>query len=147
MDEIRCATCGEPFPVGATECPKDGTSIKLSKTQPSYVDPLIGARLGDYVIEKQIGMGGMGIVYKGVQPQIAKQVAIKVLRTDIAADPVQVQRLLAEAQAVNAIRHRSIIDIFGFGSVPDGRHYIVMEFLDGEPLEDLITRVAPTLVS
>jgi serine/threonine protein kinase len=138
-----CATCGDPFPPEATQCPRDGSSIVLSDTQKMPVDPLIGKQLGDYLIEKQIGMGGMGIVYGGIQPQISKRVAIKVLRPDLAADPAQVQRLLAEAQAVNAIHHRSIIDIFGFGKVPDGRHYVVMELLEGEPLEELIERKAP----
>ena len=60
----------------------------------------------------------MGLVYEGIQPLIGKRVAVKVLRPSVAADAEQVARLLAEARAVNAIRHRGIIDIFGFGQLP-----------------------------
>src|SRR5207244_4687871 len=50
---------------------------------------------------------------------------------------------LTEARAVNAIRHRSIIDIFGFGKLPDGRQYVVMELLDGQPLDEMMKRTGP----
>jgi serine/threonine-protein kinase len=142
MSDVVCSTCGLPFPDGESVCPNDGNAVQVEKTAPR-ADPLVGATVGDYVIEARIGIGGNGVVYRGLQPQIAKPVAIKVLRPDVAADPVQVQRLLHEAQAVNSIRHRSIIDIFGFGKVPDGRHYIVMELLDGEPLDQLLERTGP----
>ena len=98
-------------------------------------DPLIGVQLGEYVVQERIAGGGMGLVYRGVQPLIGKAVAIKVLRSDVIDNPVHVERLLAEARAVNAIRHRSIIDIFSFGRTPDGRHYVVMELLDGIALD------------
>ncbi|MHB8878189.1 MAG: serine/threonine-protein kinase, partial [Myxococcaceae bacterium] len=103
-------------------------------------DPLLGARLGEYVVEERIGTGGMGIVYRGRQPEIGKAVAIKVLRPEIADDPEQVKRLLAEARAVNAIGHRGIIDIFSFGRLPDGRQYFVMELLNGVALDEEMAR-------
>ncbi|HVG58183.1 MAG TPA: serine/threonine-protein kinase, partial [Hyalangium sp.] len=103
--------------------------------EPPTRDPLIGMKLGEYELRSRIGVGGMGFVYDGIQPLIGKRVAVKVLRPELAQAPEQVARLLAEARAVNAIRHRGIIDIFGFGQVPDGRQYIVMEFLDGQPLD------------
>jgi serine/threonine-protein kinase len=133
-----CSLCGSPFEPGALACAFDGTPVELEPTRLS--DPLIGQRLGDYRIEGRLGVGGMGIVYSGVQVQIGKRVAVKVLRPDLASEPAQVQRLLQEAQAVNAIRHRGIIDIFGFGELPDGRHYVVMEELEGESLEALLQR-------
>lgn len=104
------------------------------------VDPLIGANVGEYTIIEAIGEGGMGLVYRGVQPVIKKRVAIKVLKPMAAGDDQQVKRLIAEAEAVNAIRHRGIIDIFSLGQLPDGRPYIVMEFLDGEPLDVFLRR-------
>src|SRR5918996_833062 len=106
--------------------------------EPTVIDSLLGRQLGDYVIRERLGQGGMGIVYAGEQPVIGKRVAIKVLRPEIARDPEQVQRLLAEARAVNAIRHRGIIDIFNFGQLDDGRNYVVMEYLDGQALDKLI---------
>jgi serine/threonine-protein kinase len=98
-------------------------------------DPLIGLKIGEYELRQRIGVGGMGLVYDGIQPLIGKRVAVKVLRPELAAASEQVARLLAEARAVNAIRHRGIIDIFGFGQVPDGRQYIVMEYLEGQALD------------
>ncbi|MCE9672996.1 protein kinase [Myxococcus stipitatus] len=101
-------------------------------------DPLIGLKLGEYELRSRVGVGGMGLVYEGIQPLIGKRVAVKVLRPELAHSSEQVERLLAEARAVNAIRHRGIIDIFGFGQVPDGRQYIVMEFLEGQALDAML---------
>ncbi len=98
-------------------------------------DPLIGRKLGEYEVLEVIGEGGMGVVYRGVQPVIKKRVAIKVLKPNIADDVTQVRRLTDEAEAVNSVGHRNIIDIFSLGQLPDGRPYIVMEFLEGEPLD------------
>ncbi|RKH17292.1 serine/threonine protein kinase [Corallococcus sp. CA047B] len=98
-------------------------------------DPLLGAQLSEFIIQERIGEGGIGVVYRAVHPLIGKQVAIKVLRLELVS-PQQVQRLLVEARAVNVIQHPGIIDIFGFGSLPDGRHYIVMELLQGRSLSD-----------
>ena len=103
-------------------------------------DPLIGTTVSGYVVKGKIGSGGMGIVYEGEQPVIGKRVAIKVLRPEIAENPEQVKRLVEEARAVNTVGHRGIIDVFGFGEVSDGRQCIVMEFLDGEALMDLLAR-------
>lgn len=111
--------------------------------EPDADRALIGTRIGDYVVQRRIGHGGMGVVFAGVQPVIKKAVAIKVLQWEIARDPTEVRRLLEEAQVVNAIRHRGIVDVIGFGTLPDERPYLVMELLDGEPLEDLIHRSAP----
>lgn len=101
----------------------------------SPTDPLPGTQVGEYLILEPVGEGGMGVVYRGIQPVIKKRVAIKVLKPQIAGDEQQVRRLVSEAEAVNAIGHRGIIDIFGLGQLPDGRPYIIMEFLEGEPLD------------
>jgi eukaryotic-like serine/threonine-protein kinase len=94
-----------------------------------------GSEVGEYRIEHVLGKGGFGTVYGALQPVIGKQVAIKVLARKYSADPTVVSRFVAEARAVNQIRHRHIIDIFSFGQLPDGRHYYVMEYLDGAPLD------------
>lgn len=137
-----CPQCASPFPEGADACPFDGTKVNLEPTL-VRADPLVGLQLGEYTIEKRLGIGGMGVVYGGVQPVISKRVAIKVLLPDLANDPQQAQRLIAEAQAVNAIRHRGIIDIFGFGRLPDGRQYIVMEELVGQALDEYLAQEGP----
>ncbi len=102
------------------------------------VDTLVGQLLGEYRVLERINQGGMGVLYRGEQPVIGKAVAIKVLLPEVAADPNLVHRLLGEARAVNSIRHPNIVDIFALGQLADGRHYVVMELLQGESLADLL---------
>ena len=94
------------------------------------------------MVKLKIGEGGMGQVYAGEQPMIGKQVAIKVLSSELAQNSSLVQRMLEEARAVNLIRHPNIIDIFSFGTLSDGRPYFVMEYLEGEDLETALCRNA-----
>jgi serine/threonine-protein kinase len=95
-----------------------------------------GYVVGEYRVGQVLGRGGMGVVYSGVQPVIEKRVAIKVLHSDLSADPSLVRRFLDEARAVNRIRHPNIIDIFSFGQLADSRQYFVMEYLEGRTLAD-----------
>lgn len=97
-----------------------------------------GDRVGEYVVEAQIGAGAFGSVYRGVHPVIGKRVAIKVLSLHYSSDPDIVSRFVSEARAVNKIGHSHIIDIFAFGQLDDGRHYHVMELVDGPTLGDLL---------
>jgi serine/threonine-protein kinase len=99
-----------------------------------------GDVVGEYRVEGKLGQGGFGAVFKAVHPLIGKQVAIKVLSQRFSVDPEMLSRFVAEARAVNQIRHHNIIDIFSFGSLEDGRHYYVMEYLEGEPLDRRISR-------
>ncbi|MBK7864169.1 MAG: protein kinase [Archangiaceae bacterium] len=110
---------------------------------PPVVDPLIGQRLGDFVVEEPVAAGGMGVVYRAKHPLIGRRAAVKVLKPEYAADREQSDRFLKEAQALSAIKHRGIIEIIGFGNTPDGRQYMTTEFLDGESLESVIHREAP----
>jgi serine/threonine-protein kinase len=103
-----------------------------------FKDPVIGAQVDGYVVRSRLGTGGMGIVYEGEHKVIGKRAAIKVLRPEFSEDPKQLERLVAEARAVNEVGHRGIIDVFGYGQLPDGRQCIVMEYLDGQPLEDVL---------
>ncbi|WP_342377588.1 protein kinase [Myxococcus stipitatus] len=113
-------------------------STKTKEERPRLAkDALISTLVNDFVIEERIGEGGMGVVYRATHPLIGKQVAIKVLRSELVTRQ-QVDRLLIEARAVNAIRHPGIIDIFGFGQLPDGRPYIIMELLRGQSLSSAI---------
>jgi serine/threonine protein kinase len=98
-------------------------------------DPLIGAALGEYVVRSRMGVGGMGVVYRGEQPLIGKTVAIKVMRAEYSDDPKLAQKFLEEARAVSAATHPNIIEIYGFGATRAGQQYLVMELLDGEPLD------------
>ena len=99
-----------------------------------------GDIVGEYQITSKLGEGGMGVVYGAVHPEIGKRVAIKVLAPHAAAYPDLIRRFKEEARAVNKIRHPNIVDIFAFNHLPDGRHYFVMEYLEGESLASRLGR-------
>ena len=106
--------------------------------EPQLIELVAGTAVGEYIVEKQIGEGGMGVIFSAKHPIIGKRVAIKVLNPDMAANVAIVQRFIQEARSVNQIGHRNIVDIFSFGRLSDGRHYFVMEFLDGIPFSKCI---------
>jgi len=101
-------------------------------------DILLGQTIGPYRIARLLGVGGMGRVYKAVHPQIGSRVAIKVLSRECSDRRDLVDRFFSEAKAVNLIRHESIVNVLDLSTLPDGRPYIVMEFLDGAPLSSII---------
>ncbi len=103
---------------------------------------LIGLEVGGYVVESEIGRGGMGVVYAATHPMIGKRAAIKVMSHELSDNPAIVERFLQEARSVNKIGHPNIVDIFAFGVLPDGRSYLVMDLLQGEPLRKRIKRGA-----
>jgi serine/threonine-protein kinase len=113
---------------------------ELPQNLPIDADLEVGHHVGEYVVDGKLGQGAFGSVFRAAHPVIGKVVAIKVLARRFSVDPEMVSRFIAEARAVNQIRHRHIIDIFAFGQLEDGRHYYVMEYLDGEPLDALIER-------
>jgi serine/threonine-protein kinase len=118
------------------------TTVTPSTLRDGGIDPDLqpGQVVGEYRVEAKLGQGGFGAVFKAAHPLIGKLVAIKVLSQRFSVDPEMVSRFVAEARAVNQIRHHNIIDIFSFGTLDDGRHYYVMEYLDGEPLDRRIAR-------
>src|SRR5215475_3245538 len=127
-----CSECGATQPV-AGHCPNDGTQVA-----PIAEDVLLGTTIGAYRVARLLGIGGMGRVYKGVHPQIGSRVAIKVLSRECSDRRDLVDRFFAEAKAVNLIRHESIVNVLDLATLPDGRPYIVMEYLDGSPLAGII---------
>jgi serine/threonine-protein kinase len=95
-------------------------------------DPLIGKVLdGRYLVEKVLGEGGMGIVYRAKHTALGKSLAVKVLRAEVSKDQEIVARFRQEARSATEIGNEHIIDISDFGALPDGSTYFVMEFLDG----------------
>ena len=100
----------------------------------STSDHLIGRRIGHYTIRRRIGQGGMGVVFEAVHDRIQQRVAIKVLHKEMSSDDKVVQRFFNEAQAISLAQHSSIVKIMDYGQLDDGTAYIMMEFLDGEPL-------------
>jgi serine/threonine-protein kinase len=107
-------------------------------------DPLVGSVLAErYEIVRRIGEGGMGAVYEARHTVIGKRVAVKVLLEKFLEKPELVARLLQEARLASSIGHENIVDVTDFGTTSDGRAFVVMEFLEGESLAQLVIRDAP----
>src|SRR6185369_2697553 len=100
---------------------------------------LAGTTLGPYTIEGLLGSGGMGEVYRATDARLGRQVAIKVLPHQLAAEPASLERFRREARAVAALSHPNIVAIFDVGS-DRGVQYAVTELLEGETLRDRILR-------
>jgi serine/threonine protein kinase len=130
-----CPECGASQPVPGY-CGTDRSPL-----EPVGEDVLLGTTVGAYRVARLLGVGGMGRVYKGVQPQIGSRVAIKVLSRECSDRRDLVERFFSEARAVNLIRHESIVNVLDLASLPDGRPYIIMEYLDGAALASAIERV------
>jgi serine/threonine-protein kinase len=94
------------------------------------------ANVGEYRIVELLGRGAFGAVYHATHVVIGKHVALKVLAAQFSEDATMVARFVNEARAVNRIAHPNIVDIFGFGALPDGRKYCVMELLTGSTLRE-----------
>ena len=106
-------------------------------------DAMIGRQVGSYRIAKLLGEGGMGAVYLGEHPAIGSKVAIKMLHAQYATKQTVVDRFFNEARSVNLIGHDNIVKILDFDVTDEGRHYFVMEFLHGVPLQALLKSGRP----
>jgi serine/threonine-protein kinase len=98
---------------------------------------MIGKTLGNYQIIREVGRGGMAVVYRAYQPSLNRHVAIKVLPPQFAFDQQFVERFQREATAAARLRHPNIVVIHDVGH-QDGTYYIVMEYLEGRTLKQLI---------
>ena len=102
---------------------------------------MIGEILGSYRIVRELGQGSMGAVYVAEHTILQRLAAVKVLLPMFSTDEVMVQRFFNEARALTAIQHPGIVQVFDFGSKADGSAYLIMEFLEGEPLADRLLRL------
>ncbi len=105
---------------------------------------LVGAHIGNFVVERRLGAGGMGTVYMCRHPLIGQTRALKVLHDENAADPELVSRFFQEARAAASIGHENIVEVTDFGTLETPRGpvvYMMMELLDGESLTAWRSRV------
>ena len=115
---------------------------------PEPPDPLLGRLLaGKYKLEKKLGEGGMGAVYKARQVALEKTIAVKVMHAQLASDPMFAERFHREAKAASRLDHPNSINVIDFGAEPDGLLYIAMEFLDGRDLLHIVEDEAPLPVA
>src|SRR5204863_7208884 len=99
---------------------------------------LVGITVDGFLIEAVLGGGSFGAVYRGRQVGLDRIVAIKVPTHEIATDPVMARRFAREARAAARITHPGVVTIYAVGELPDGRPYIAMELVDGQPLDRIL---------
>jgi serine/threonine-protein kinase len=97
----------------------------------------IPERLGDFRILREVGRGGMGIVYEAEQKSLGRHVALKVLPSSSVLNPRTLQRFLREARAAARLHHTNIVPVFGVAE-ENGLHYYVMQFIAGSGLHEVI---------
>jgi len=95
---------------------------------------------GRFRIEREIGTGGMGTVYLATHLGLDRPVAVKIIKREFAGDADVADRFLREARTMAKLRHPHAAMIFDAGNLPDGRHFIVMEFVEGETLSQVLAR-------
>jgi serine/threonine protein kinase len=115
---------------------------KLRSSAPRPADPPPAEPLGDFRIVREIGRGGMGVVYEAVQMSLGRRVALKVLPFAAALDAKQLQRFQNEAQAAAALHHTNIVPVYAVG-VERGTHYYAMQMIEGQNVADLIAKMRP----
>jgi serine/threonine protein kinase len=103
---------------------------------------VIGTTIGNYEVQRLIGEGGMGRVYLAVHSRLGRVAAVKVLGSREGRDAEAVARFLTEARAANAIRHENIVDIYDSGTMGNAGPYIIMEYLEGQSLTQVLRRGA-----
>src|SRR5678815_5966871 len=98
---------------------------------------MIGTTLGHYRIDAETGRGGMGVVYRALDTQLDRVVAIKILRPDMLADPDRKRRFIQEAKSASSLNHAGIVTIYQIG-VEGATDFIAMELVSGRSLDSLI---------
>ncbi len=134
----RCASCAQLFEGVGQGQSRDRESLSRAATWPGQpaLDPALATMLGRYRIERILGMGAMGVVYAGRDPQLDRSVAIKLLRPHPSiSGELQRARLIREAQAMAQLSHPNVIHVHEIGSFGE-QLFIVMELIDGTTLTD-----------
>src|SRR5215813_6394518 len=133
-----CPVCSRKYPDTMTLCSAEAAVLQRLE------DPLIGQTLASkYKIEKLIKQGGMGAVYRGKHVLMDKTVAIKVLKPSLAGDDAVVARFSREAKAASKISHPHAVSVTDFGESENGVVFLVMEYLDGRTLKEIIKSEGP----
>src|SRR6266852_5856477 len=99
-------------------------------------------KIGKYQVLGILGRGGMGVVYKATDPHLDRLVAIKMMTLGYAEDPELLRRFYREAQSTGSLQHPNIVTVYDLGD-QDGNPYLVMEYLEGEGLDGMISSHRP----
>src|SRR5436190_19367652 len=130
----ECQLCKNCFADSVGTCPNDG----MPTVHTIAGEPVLE---GKYHLECRIGQGGMGVVYKARHAYLKTQLAIKVILPDLVGnDPQLVTRFRQEALAAAAIRHQNVVSVTDYGVIDGTLPFLVMEYVEGESLHDLLAR-------
>jgi len=130
----ECQVCKRCYTDEVSTCPDDG----MPTAQTIQGEPVLE---GKYHLEKRLGQGGMGVVYKARHAYLKTNHAIKVILPDLVGnDPQLVTRFRQEALAAAAIRHQNVVGVSDYGVVSGKMPFLVMEYVEGESLHDLLAR-------
>ncbi|MBI2374514.1 MAG: protein kinase [Deltaproteobacteria bacterium] len=143
--EMFCPACGRSFAEGTVSCSDDGAQlVRIAERS----DPLIGrSMLGRFEIREKLGEGGMGVVYRGAQLSLGRDVAIKLIRPSPADNRDATKRFLREAKLATQISNPHTVSVLDFGQTEDGLLFLVMELLSGETLATRLSTAGPLAVS
>ncbi|NCC53392.1 MAG: serine/threonine protein kinase [Spartobacteria bacterium] len=128
---LGCSTCGADIQVEHLE---PFTLVRCPKCQHEMRVP---AKLGQFLLLKELGRGAMGAVYEGYDSTLKRLVAIKVMQKKLGDNKEFVDKFLGEAQALAAINHRNVVQVYSCGQ-EKGQPYIVMEFVDGGRVDQMM---------
>jgi serine/threonine-protein kinase len=132
----RCLKCGQTYPIDAAFCSTDGTALSEA---PGESDTYLGRKVLDQIeIVELIGSGAMGRVYRAIQHGMDRDVAVKILRRELSANPQLVARFQREAKVASRLQHPNVVHAHLSAQLPDGALCIVMEFLDGISLQQAL---------
>lgn len=132
-----CPVCSTEYSNDTKFCPNDGQTLRAAAPASDLVGQVIADR---YHVIKKLGEGGMGQVYLAEHVKMGRRSAIKVMNPSMIHDPDAVARFNREAANASRITHPNVCAVYDFGETPDGVIYLAMEFIEGEPLTDLIER-------
>ena len=132
-----CPVCSTEYADDVKFCPNDGQTLRSAAPASDLVGQVVADR---YHVIKKLGEGGMGQVYLAEHVKMGRRSAIKVMNPSMVHDPDAVARFNREASNASRITHPNVCAIYDFGETPDGLIYLAMEFIEGEPLTDLLER-------
>lgn len=124
---------------------QDGQAAREPAAQSAAPTSLVGSRIGAYLITKRLGVGGVGKVYKAVDVMLKRDVAIKILRDELAADPIFLERFRREAQLHAKLSHPNVASLHAFLH-EGGKEFIVMEYVAGISLDEFVRCGGPVPV-
>jgi serine/threonine-protein kinase len=138
-----CPRCTAERTPGAIFCGSCGSRFD-AEVEAAAVDPLVGQTLnGTYLIQQKIGSGGMGDVYRAVHTKLEAPVALKIVKPALLAHPAMIHRFEREARAASKLRHPNVVSVTDFGQTADGMLFMVMEYVAGRSLAQVVSEDAP----